>query len=173
MDRSHRVQAVQALNPAPWFWHLKMEGAPLDQFYGSSRGKVSSRRLLRAPPPSSPGEASPSPSFPTAPRRIKTAISLRSSRAPALEPPLAPTNSCRSETDQSSGASRPRIRRLRNGGLTADELVWTDRFLQGLRPSRCQGHPSFALLQPGIPPLTAHTPVLADGQGFMRACSLA
>jgi hypothetical protein len=40
--------------------------------------------------PFSGEDSSPNPSFPTAPRRIKTAISLRSLGAPALEPPKAP-----------------------------------------------------------------------------------
>jgi hypothetical protein len=44
------------------------------------------------------------------------------------------TNFCRSQPDQSSGASHPRIRRLGIGGNPTDELVWTDRFVSGALP---------------------------------------
>jgi hypothetical protein len=117
-----------------------MEGEPLDQFCRSSRGKVFPRRLLRGPHPILRGGLLPKPHLPSRARRTKTAISLRSLGAPALEPPQAPTYSCRPGTDQSSGAAHPRIRRLRNGGLSADGLVWTDRFVsRGAAPRAVKG----------------------------------
>ena len=172
MDRSHRVQAVQALNPAPWFWHLKMEGAPLDQFYGSSRGKVFPRRLLRAPHPFLLGRHPQAPPFqprqdgsrlrsPFVPCDLQLLNRHWPLRTPAVPEPTNP----------------PALRILgfvASGTGSLQPTNWFGRtgLFQGLRPSRSKGHPSFALLQPGIPPLTAHTPVLAAGQGFMRACHL-
>jgi hypothetical protein len=164
MDRSHRLQAVQALNPAPWFWHLKMEGAPLDQFYGSSRGKVFPRRLLRAPPPFLLGRYPQAPHFqprqdgsrlrsPFVPRELQLLNRHWPPRTPAVpEPTNPPVLRILGFVGSATGAFSRRT------GLDGPVCC------KGRRPSRCQGHPSFALLQPGIPPLTAHTPDSPSGK---------
>lgn len=95
------------------------------------RGKgLSPRRYSVRGSPFSWGDfASPNPSSPALADR------------PALpEDHQTSTTSCSSGPDQSSGASHPRIRPVRTCGLSADELVWTDRFVfRGAAPRIVNG----------------------------------
>jgi hypothetical protein len=168
MDRSHRVQAVQALNPASWFWHLKMEEAPLDQFYGSSRGKVFPRRLLRAPPPFLLGRHPQAPHFqprqdgsrlqsPFVPQELQLLNRHWPPRTPAVPKPTNP----------------PALRVLGfvasgTGGLQPTNWFGRTRLLQGAPPLALSRAPKFRVAATRDPaPDSAH-PGFAIGQGFIR-----
>lgn len=68
------------------------------------------------------------------------------------------TNSCRPGSYQSSGASRPRIRRIRNGGFQPTNWFGRTCLFQGRRPSRRPRAPKALCVAPWEPTLDSAHP---------------